>query len=434
MAPRTSSVLLTQEQFHSALLNIPLELREQIYAEVLFETPGTLPQLLQCNRQISEEARPFLYRQPISFDGQANLFNWLERVDRKHLRHVTTIKFKLHDIEPEKIVGALGERLRRTRIPGPVPLSNENPYHIACNEQVKKIGKAFSLLPNVTSFTFLECEDCDPHPSVRMLVSLSHEVAHRFPNLQSLTIQTDLLSTTFISKLPYIRSLSITGFSISTATETQSILSPLADLVSLTITGPSTNLSFQQRPGYTGPLRVQTITPSTLRSLPKLKSLSIIDARDVAAHNARPRFLTPAFINAFSTLNSLETLRLATNYSGLHIKVLQSFRNYLSSPACNICHLDLGIPVGFRITDGNSPSLGGRSRPSGDIPPRMEVLEKELLALEEDGAGFSEVRVCVEEKVGRRGERMKKSIERRLAAMDVACKWGVWEDWVRELY
>ena len=415
-------------------LMLPLELREQIYAEVLISMPSTLPQLLRTNRQVAEEAQPFLYKQAIAFDGQTDLFAWLQSVDRKQLRHVTTIKFKLHDIEPEKIVGALGERLRRTKVSHTALSSaDDNPYLTACDQQVKEIGETFSLMPNVKDFTFLGWKINDPHPCSHMLVSLSHEVAFRFPKLQSLSIQTDILSTTFISSLPHLRSLSITGFSTSTPAETQSNLSSVANLASLSIISPSANLSFEQRLGYAGPLRVQTITPNVLQSLRNLKSLSIYDVQDDAARSPLPRFLTPAFFNALSSLTSLETLRLATNHSGFQIKSVQSFRDYLISSGCSIRKLDLAIPSDFRIMDINSQLPGDKSKSLTDFQAKIQLLDDELSALEEDGVGLSDVRVCTRGEAGKREKKLRNGIKTRLEAMDVAIEWGVWDDWFREV-
>jgi len=100
--PLSKSQIRTRLSFHT----IPLEIREHIYNELLGIAPSTIFDLLLTNRQIASEAKPFLYRQPLIFDGQAEFVSWLRSVDRTCLRHVVEVHFKLHDIDPIKIVGA----------------------------------------------------------------------------------------------------------------------------------------------------------------------------------------------------------------------------------------------------------------------------------------------------------------------------------------
>lgn len=154
-----ASIRLQQSPF----LNLALELREIIYNHILATRPELLFQLLLVNRQLSTEVLPFLYKRPHTFDGQASLFTWLNVVDHSQLRHVVDIKFKLQDIDPAKIVGALSKRLREANISrnrGPdVP---DSPYSEACDLEVKRIGispffkklKSFSeCSQNLTSCT-----------------------------------------------------------------------------------------------------------------------------------------------------------------------------------------------------------------------------------------------------------------------------------------
>ena len=83
-------------------LTIPLEIREHIYNDLLRVRPASLFDLLLTNRQLAREGKPFLYRQPLTFDGQSELVDWLRNADRACLRHVVEIHFKLHDIDPAK--------------------------------------------------------------------------------------------------------------------------------------------------------------------------------------------------------------------------------------------------------------------------------------------------------------------------------------------
>ena len=390
-------------------LTLPLEIREQVYSEILVSMPRTLLQLLRSNRQISKEAQPFLYKQPIVFDGQAELFGWLKKVDRNLLRHVTTIKFKLHDIDAKGIVGALGERLRRVKVSPGSPGVGSNPYDMACDQQVKQIGEAFSLFPNVKDLTVLECKQSDPHPSFHMLVAFSQELGRRFPSLQTLSIQDDLLPTTFISKFRHLRTLRLTGFSTTGPAETEATLSVLPYLTSLSITSPSAGLTFQQRPGYTGPVRVQCITPTVLRSLRNLKYLSIYDALDSTASKPQPIFITPDLFASLSSL-PLTTLRLATNHPMVPAQILQALWGFLASPSCPLLFLDLALPLVV-------------------VPSHKDMMEEELDELDEDDVGLKQVRICRPESTFHKEKGLRGWVEGALGELGVRVEWGVWSDW-----
>lgn len=390
-------------------LTLPLEIREQVYSEILVTMPRTLLQLIRSNRQISKEAQPFLYKQPIVFDGQAELFRWLKKVDRDLLRHVTTIEFKLHDIDAKGIVGALGERLRRVKVSPGTPGVCSNPYDTACDQQVKQIGEAFSLLPNVKDLTVLECKQSDPHPSFHMLLSFSRELGRRFPSLQTLSIRNDLLPTTFISKFRHLRALRLTGFSTSGPAETEAALSVLPHLSSLSITSPSAGLAFQQRPGYTGALRVQCITPAVLGSLRNLKYLSIYDALDSTASKPQPVFIAPDLFTPLSSL-SLTTLRLATNHPMVSTPTLQAMWSFLASPSCPLLFLDLALPLVV-------------------VPSHKDMIEDELDELEEEDVGLKEVRICRPGSTFNKEKGLRGWVEGALGELGVRVEWGVWSDW-----
>ena len=390
-------------------LTLPLEIREQVYSEILVTMPCTLLQLLRSNRQISKEAQPFLYKQPIIFDGQVELFSWLKKVDRDLLRHVTTIKFKLHDIDAKRIVGALGERLRRVKVSPGTPAVDSNPYDMACEQQVKRIGEVFSLLANVKDLTILECQQSDPQPSFHMLVAFSQELGRRFPSLQTLSIQNDFFPTTFISKFSHLRTLRLTGFSTTGPAETEAALSVLPCLSSLSITSPSAGLTFQQRPGYTGPLRVQCITPAVLGSLRNLKYLSIYDALDSTASKPKPVFITPDLFASLSSL-PLTTLRLATNHPMVPAQTLQAMWSFLASPSCPLLFLDLALPLVV-------------------VPSHKDMMEDELDELEEEDVGLKEVRICRPGSTFDKEKGLRGWVEGALGELGVRLEWGVWSDW-----
>lgn len=259
------------------LLTIPLELREHIYAELLPEDASALFQLLLTNRQLSREAKPFTFKQPLAFDGQSELYAWLPRVDRRFLRYVTDVQFKLHDIDPEKIVGALGKRLRQANITAAnsAHAPEGNPYDEACDLEIERLGHAFSFLPNVKHFTVLPSTDADPRPSYHMLVSFSNLLSHRFPHLLTLTNHEEFLPARFLPSLQNLRRLCFSGMSTSAPAEVTAVVRGLPNLVELEINRLDADTSGRQSDRYSRIATSHICNYAELtRGLPRLKSLA----------------------------------------------------------------------------------------------------------------------------------------------------------------
>lgn len=275
MAPTAKSSNSRRAPPH--LLTIPLELREHVYSELIVDDASSLFPLLLTNRQISREAKPFIFKQSLAFDGQSELYEWLPRVDRRFLRYVVDIQFKLHDIDPEKIVGALGKRLRQANITAAnsaeAPVGN--PYDEACDLEIEHLGSAFSLFPNVKHFTILPSTDADPRPSYHMLVAFSNLLSHRFPHLLTLTNQEEFLPARFLSSLKNLRRLCFSGMTTSPPAEVTAIIRGLPSLVELEINRLDANTSPRQVDLYS---RIATSQPCNYveltQSVPILRSLA----------------------------------------------------------------------------------------------------------------------------------------------------------------
>ncbi|KAI4181202.1 MAG: hypothetical protein L6R41_006755 [Letrouitia leprolyta] len=147
----------------SSFPSLPPELRERVYHELLHDQPSSLFHLLTVNLRISSEVHPWIFKQPITFKGQQSLFKWLARVDAGFLSYVETVRFKLHDIDPSKIVGSLGERLRRQNILGRANGVGD-PYKEACNLEIRQIAHILSMFKNLKTITLLEDTYSDPQP------------------------------------------------------------------------------------------------------------------------------------------------------------------------------------------------------------------------------------------------------------------------------
>lgn len=151
-----------------AFLRLPPEIRQQIYGELYHDQPSSLLALLTVHPRVLEEIRPWIFKLPITFNGQSKLFEWLSRVDHGFLSNVGEIRFKLHDIDTEKIMGALGERLRRARMQDPFnPIGR--PYDEACGTELYHIKVALQKFKNLKSLTLLDNTSADPQAPPSML-------------------------------------------------------------------------------------------------------------------------------------------------------------------------------------------------------------------------------------------------------------------------
>ena len=170
----------------SSLPGLPPELRERIYSELLQIQPASLFHLLTVNRRISNEVQPWIFRQPIIFNGQQSLFRWLSRTDPGFLPYVRTIVFTLHDIDPEQIVGTLGERLRRARVYKDTR-DYGNPYQEECSLELRHVLTALKAFKCLNDLTILEATSADPRPPIALVEGFADIFIQELP-LVSLSV------------------------------------------------------------------------------------------------------------------------------------------------------------------------------------------------------------------------------------------------------
>ena len=286
-------------------LTLALELRENIYAHVLRTCPSSLVDLLLVNHQLSREVKPFLYKLPLTFDGQSQLFDWLSKVDHDYLRHVEEIHFKLHDINPDEIVGALGKKLQNaniTRASGSRgPDTPDNPYFEACRADLRRVGAAFRLLPNLRYLTVLSASERDSQPHHRTQDAFSRLVGQCFSKLKFLTSEEDQLPIDFIAGKPELQRLRFPATTNSDDEETEELFSALS----------LTELEICRLPHHTasGAEEWDCVTP-ILENLSPLQSLTLLERHG----SETPNLAAEVFVASQAALKrhrqSLRTLKL----------------------------------------------------------------------------------------------------------------------------
>ncbi|KAL9582642.1 MAG: hypothetical protein Q9203_005407 [Teloschistes exilis] len=163
---------LDSEQSPSSFLRIPPELREDIYRELYNSRPSSLSSLLAIHPLISHEVGPWIFKLPQTFNGQQRLLDWLSKVDPVLLSNVSEVRFRLHDLSPEKIVESFGERLRRERPATRAQKDAGHPYNEACDKEILTIKTALQSFQNLESFTLLETTSAHARPPASMVKGL----------------------------------------------------------------------------------------------------------------------------------------------------------------------------------------------------------------------------------------------------------------------
>ena len=354
--------------------SIPLELREHVYQSLADEAESeTLLNLLLVNHQISREAKPFLFKRNLVFEGQHDLFAWLREVKQENLRHVVDISFQLHDIKPDEIIGALGKRLRQAEQSNTAHAAEDNPYHEACDQEIKKIADAFSLMPNVKSLSIFSCEESDPRPSYGMLVTFSKMLACRFSKLQTLQSKESSLPLNFVTNKPKLRRLQVPSQTPSSPADVAAIFERLP-IKSLSIYGAS-----KAHLGYD---KHRIVLAEMLSAVQPLKSMTLFDSdlqhfsQDVA-HDALVRNPDPIGKH----LRSLETLKILVEYTPdipRASETLSQLQRFLKH--AKVSRLEMAEPLIFTLDHRLPSSIRtfvirlDRPSPDADVAERMENL------------------------------------------------------------
>lgn len=324
----------------SSFPTLPPELRERVYYELLHDQPSSLFHLLTVNRRISGEVQPWLFKQPIIFEGQQSLFKWLPKIDPDFLPRVEIIRFKLYDIDPTKIVGSLGERLRRINVSG-CPKDVGDPYKEACDLEVGRIIQFLSQLKNLRSVTLLESTCSDPQPPHTMERNFIDCVLDALP-LTELSISQEAFMRSYN---PRISSASIQRLRLTDYALIQSPVLPprihcLPHLNNLMIcsdlgrTNGKSRFHYQRICGHEPPHQVlQKLEIFTIC----LHSCEVEEMPEVRAYEALERFFVPLANQA----TSLKTFRLwSTNWVGRTTSPMQKLTRFVSSSS--LTHVDTG--------------------------------------------------------------------------------------------
>ncbi|KAL8957443.1 MAG: hypothetical protein Q9183_006057, partial [Haloplaca sp. 2 TL-2023] len=152
---------------------------------------------------------PWIFRLPITFNGQQSLHKWLSSVNKGLLPNVREIRFKLHDIESGNLMGAFAEGLRRRRAHHGPELT-KNPYEEACRAELRSLKADLQQLKGLKTLILLENTSADPRIPPNMVKTFIVSIVLKLP-LTSLTIPHELLQYLDQPNTFPVRQLQITG-------------------------------------------------------------------------------------------------------------------------------------------------------------------------------------------------------------------------------
>ncbi|KAL9604366.1 MAG: hypothetical protein Q9219_000554 [cf. Caloplaca sp. 3 TL-2023] len=301
----------------ASFAGLPAELRGLIYDELL-KHPAALFCLLTVSRRIFQEVQPYIFKLPITFNGQKDLFKWLSRMDHGFLPYVGTIRFKLHDIDPQKIVDSLGERLRRADIQEQ-PQAIGDPYGEACDLELEQIMSAFRTFSNLRSITILKGSNRDPQPPKTMEEKLVKLILQGLPLISSLTVPHKKFCPPNEIVHMSIQQLQVTSYAFNCLPEALTWISNFPGLTEFQICGFLERACLQMPPF----LKWKKSNKEPNKALPQLHEVTLC-------------------------LHNLERLRL---FDMERVPALEHFLNSLRYEATSLKRLK------FRCTTGHKQSL-----------------------------------------------------------------------------
>jgi hypothetical protein len=286
----------------NSLLGLPPRIRAHILEKVVLDKTPNL-RLLQVCRQLYDETLPLIYQRQLVFDSQADLFHWMEGIDRRHLDHIQSIQLTIDDLE-------VAESDLDDRMLSPAP-PTWGDYH----EEAQKIHDACMDLPAVTEIIirrhYAPCSQLQ-HDFYELILS---RVPRQWPALRRLSFDGAEGSIRFLKMLPELRAIAFTGFSKSTPMETVTVLSRLRHLTDIELILPNSSLASQLGSGTPGISPAQSLTREVIKSLRGLRCFTIRERRLDLGH--RSAFFDKDFLQALDSAHrsSLRTLNVWLDFT-----------------------------------------------------------------------------------------------------------------------
>lgn len=253
----------------SPFLNLPLELREQIYRTVLSSSSQS-PDLLRTCREVHTEARKFLYQRTVTFRSQGIFNAWSAATPNDMLDQVSKMSLSIQDVDLRPIL-ATEASISQTRTPP--RLMTWDLYQT----ELDRLEQALRKVPKVKTIT-IRTPPCQPsflyHDFMEKILELLSVV---YPGLRDLQLDGNFHShgLLFLSTLEKLVSFSFGGFSGSSPSDTMDILSNLKCLKNLSLISKDALLTptVGIRSGFTA--KRQSFTGDVVRTISQRASFTV---------------------------------------------------------------------------------------------------------------------------------------------------------------
>lgn len=278
-------------------LELPLEIRRQIYDATLGLCLADQVSLLSTNHQVYDEGYNFVFRRPLTFSSRLRLQSFVNSHPPDVLGQVRSLRLRLGELAPTMM-----ESYLRNAIMGIPVRPGDHPYVL----ESESILSCLRMMPSLKRFSLLPPRQRNRNPAPRELVQhLLTQMPQYWKQLESLLISTDLKSLGFLADMPHLRSLQFSGCSDTESESAKLMMQQMPCLQEIAIVGPSTAFLKRQKCSVQKGA-ILAITPDILSSMQPLRRLTI---RDLSSPG-NPTFFTKGMLMAIfdthrTTLQSL---------------------------------------------------------------------------------------------------------------------------------
>jgi hypothetical protein len=289
---------------HSAMgfLELPLEVRLNLYHIMLSLPVQTHLNLLCVNKQVYSEARKSFYQRPLVCNSQYDLMDFVEHWPKSAVHNITNLQLHLEEIRPEAMQGYLAELVAGTQV------QRRHPYLL----EIQQITTALSALSGVTHLQILKPLDIRTGPPSSIVTTqVLRWAADYYTKLHSLRLDIEQCHLDCLESCKELKSLRLSAYSESSPTRMADVLRRLPNLKELSLAGPPSNLAALTRHGYHTRI-AQSITHVVISRMRPLKRLSIFQLNG-AESDPQP-LLTPNVMIALYQVHrdSLRELKISS--------------------------------------------------------------------------------------------------------------------------
>ncbi|RVX68609.1 hypothetical protein B0A52_07036 [Exophiala mesophila] len=287
------------------LLTIPLEIRRQVYRQMLYLSLRDHQNLLLVCHQIYEEAKESFFERPLIVQSQEELIQFVQSHTDVFLSQMTNLYLRLQEVNREIMHPYLARAIQGISTP-----SDEHPYVVETN----RILAALFRLPNVCRLRIAGPQDSTMSlPSGLLTTSVLRWAGNHFVKLEQLAIDLRSFQLDSLSGGANLRILEIQGLTESRTTDLLNWCAQLRYLESVTIHGSQQGLHLRPPPGFHNKVK-RPASHQALALFPPLKSLSIREC--LGPHNLEA-LLTTKFLKSLHSYlgESLQLLQLSYNHT-----------------------------------------------------------------------------------------------------------------------